>query len=311
MALTSSLLLILGSTLQWLLRWRAARAARFVPIGAAAAALSVALLASPGSSTLSIWRPPQLFGPGFQFELDERSRPFLWLACSIILLAGLRRGEGSDPLLLAGASFGIAAALGSDPLSIAYCWVLMSACEAALELGRGAEPSNLIRQLSPHAGGVLLLIAYEAAPLGAVPVLQGVLAAAAIVLRSSTLGSSGNAPLTGFVLLNPLIALAAGGRLLSDSAWLAVAGVSGVLWVIRWLTSRPDTSRPAFPVLRSVRWRTLQLHTVKLTGNLRQGWAMLARWIRSGTELLEGQSAVLWMFLALLAVVVATGGGPR
>ncbi|MGH2619802.1 MAG: hypothetical protein ACRDHG_04425 [Anaerolineales bacterium] len=310
MILTSSLLLILGSCLQWLLRRRAARAARFVPIGAAAAALSVALLAGSGTSTHSIWRPAELFGPGFQFELDERSRPFLLLACLIILITTLRRGEGSEPLLLAGSGFGIAAALASDPLSLAFCWVLMSTCEAALELSRGAEPANLIRRLSPHAGGALLLIALEAAPLGTVPVLQGVLAGAAIVLRTSFLGNSGSAPITGFALLNPIVALAAGGRLLNDLTWFAVMAVSGLLWVIGWLRSLPATSRPTLPVLRSVLGR-LPLHDMgNLTGNLRRGSVMMARWLRSGTELLEGQSAVLWMFLALLAVVVAIRGGP-
>jgi hypothetical protein len=49
---------------------------------------------------------------------------------------------------------------------------------------------------------------------------------------------------------------------------------------------------------------------IDIHDDLRQAWAMVARWIRSGTELLEGQSAVLWMFLALLAIVVAIGGGP-
>jgi hypothetical protein len=43
---------------------------------------------------------------------------------------------------------------------------------------------------------------------------------------------------------------------------------------------------------------------------LSRGWALVARWIRSGTELLEGQSAVLWMFLAVLAIVIAIGGSP-
>jgi hypothetical protein len=49
---------------------------------------------------------------------------------------------------------------------------------------------------------------------------------------------------------------------------------------------------------------------IDIHDELRRAWAMVARWIRSGTELLEGQSAVLWMFLALLAIVVAIGGSP-
>ena len=310
MALTSSLVLILGSCLYWLLRRRAARAARIVPIGAAATALSVALLAGSGSAMLSVWRPVALFGPGFRFELDERSRPFLLLACSIILITALRRGERSEPLLLAGSGFGISAALASDPLSIAFCWVLMSACEGALELRRGAEPANLIRRLSPHTGSVLLLIAFAAAPLGAGPVLQGVLAGAAIVLRTSILGPLEAAPLAGFALLNPIFALAGGGRLLNGSTWLVVTAVSGLLWWIRWLASHPATRATVFPVLRPLAGRTPLLDKVDLTGDLQRGWAISARWIRSATELLEGQSAVLWMFMALLIVVVAIGGGP-
>ena len=309
MALTPSLLLILGSCVQWLLRRRAPRAARFAPIGAAAAVSLVAVLAGSGSSTLSIWRPAELFGPGFGFEVDARSRPFLLLVCSIILINTLRRGDPAGPLLLAGSGFGIAAVLGSDPLSIAFCWVLMSTCEAALELRRGAEPANLIRRLWPHAAGALLLIGLGAAQLGPAPVLNGVLAGAAIVLRTAALGSTGIGPATGFGLLNPIVALAAG-RLLNNPTWFAVAAISALFWVIRWSRCRPASSKLTLPVLSSVLGRLPLLDAAKLAGNLRRGLVMRARSIRSVTELLEGQTAVLWMFLALLVVVVAIGGGP-
>jgi len=310
MVLTSSLLLVLGSCLDWLLRRRAARVARFVPIGAAAGALSIALLAGSGSSTLLVWRPAEVFGPGFQFAMDEPPRLLLLLVCSVILITTLRRGEGSEPLLQAGSGLGIAAALGSNPISIAFCWVLMSVCEAGLELSLGAEPDRLIRRLAPHAGAAFLLIASQAALGKAVPGLQAVLAGAAIVLRTSILGTMGAAPILGFTLLNPIVALSAGGHLLNDSTWLAVTAASSLSWGAGWLTSRPVTGRPVFPALRSVLARPPLLDTVNLTGSLRRTWAVVARWIRSGTELLEGQSAVLWMFLALLAVVVAMGGGP-
>jgi hypothetical protein len=49
---------------------------------------------------------------------------------------------------------------------------------------------------------------------------------------------------------------------------------------------------------------------IDVYAELSQAWEQVARWIRSGTELLEGQSAVLWMFLAVLAVVIATGASP-
>jgi len=310
MALTPSLLLFLGSCLQWLLRRRAAGAARFVPIGAAAGALSLALLTGPGSSTLSIWRPTELFGPGFQFELDERSRPFLLLACSIVLIMTFRRQEKTEPLLLAGSGFGIAAAAGSDPLTIAFGWVLMSSCEAGLELSRGAEPARLIRRILPQAGAALLLIAFEAAPIETLPGLQAGLAGSAILLRGLIVVSREPSRVAGFALLNPIVALAAGGRLLDVSAWLTLMSGLGLLWGIRWLTSRPATSRPVFPALRSALARPSLLDRLDLGGNLWRSTTMAARWIRSGTELLEGQSAVLWMFLAVLAVVVAMGGGP-
>jgi hypothetical protein len=323
----------------------------------------------------------------------------LLLACSLFLAVSLRPGDRFESLQLAFWGVGLAAGLGSNPLTVALSWTLMSILEAALELGRGAEPSALIRRMLPHAAAALLLIVSEAAPIGDWAGLAGVVAGSAILLRSLSLA----APTTeadpypsGW--LNPIIALAACGQLLGDRAGLALPGVLGLLWWIARLASRPPGGNSTYPALvaaglllaggsdgdlwrapvaaavasqlaasailvgrrqwppaaalgisgfavlalsqpgltelvlsllglgvgagatqavrRILPWRVsnrvrrrLALR-IDINDDLRRAWAMVARWIRSGTELLEGQSAVLWMFLALLAIVVAIGGSP-
>lgn len=398
MALTSSLLLLLGSVLHWLLHRRAVGVARLLPMGAVGAALVAVLFAGPTASTLSIWRPAELFGPGFEFKLDQGSRPFLLLACSLFLAECLRRGARIEPLELAGWGLGLAAGLGSNPLSVALSWTLLSACEASLELNRGAEPSLLIRRGLPHVGAALLLVAFEAYPPDTFHGLPAGLAGVAILLRCSTLGDREANQINGFALLNPIVALAAGGQLLSDPTGLALPAGLGLLWWLARMASRPTASESIYPALAAAGllitgtstgqvWRTLAAAAVAaqlagcamlvgrrrwveasalglsavavlvlshpnlnglLLGGLGLGlgaggtqvvrrvflrlrpdrggilsvtgigigselgriWAVLARWIRSGTELLEGQSAVLWMFLALLAIVVAIRGSP-
>ena len=98
--------------------------------------------------------------------------------------------------------------------------------------------------------------------------------------------------------------------MLNNPTWFAIAAISALFWVIRWSISRPASSRLTLPVLGSVLGRLPLLDAARLAGNLRRGLVTMARSIRSVTELLEGQTAVLWMFLALLVVVVAIGGGP-
>ena len=397
MSLASSLLLILGSSLHWLLRRRAAGVARLIPPVAAAASLLAVALADSASAAVAIWRPTELFGPGLEFRLFAGSRPFLLLACSLLLAVSLRPGDRFESLQLAYWGVGLAAGLGSNPLSVALSWTLMSTLEAALELGRGAEPSTLIRRMLPHAAAALLLIVSEAALLSAWAGLAGVVAGSAILLRSSSLAApTTEADRLPSAWLNPIIALAACGQLLGDRAGLALPGVLGMLWWIARLTSRPPAVDSTYPALVAAGlllagssdgdlWRVpvagaaasqlaaaailvgrrqwppaaalgisgfavLALSQPGLTelglglfglglgagvtqavrrilpgrgsdreprrfalridvrDDLRRAWALVARWIRSGTELLEGQSAVLWMFLALLAIVVAIGG---
>jgi hypothetical protein len=271
--------------------------------------------------------------------------------------------------------------------------------EAALELGRGAEPSTLIRRMLPHAAAALLLIVSEAAPIGTWAGLAGVVVGSAILLRSSTLAApTTEADPLRSAWLNPIVALAACGQLLGDRAGLALPGVLGLLWWIVQLGGRSRSADSTYPALVAAglllagssdgelwrapaaaasavqlaaaailfgrrRWapavglglsafvvlalsqpgltelllgvlglglgagasqavqrilprrssdggrRPLALR-VDLHDDLSRGWALVARWIRSGTELLEGQSAVLWMFLAVLAIVIAIGGSP-
>ncbi len=250
MSLASSLLLILGSSLHWLFRRRAAGVARLIPPVAAAASLLAVALADSASSTVAVWRPTELFGPGLEFRLFAGSRPFLLLACSLLLAASLRPGDGFESLQLAYWGVGLAAGLGSNPLSVALTWTLMSTLEAALELGRGAEPSYLIRRMLPHAAAALLLIVSEAAPLGAWAGLAGVAAGSAILLRSSSLAApTTEADRLPSAWLNPIIALAACGQLLGDRAGLALPGVLGMLWWIARLISRPPALDSTFPAL--------------------------------------------------------------
>jgi xanthosine utilization system XapX-like protein len=275
----------------------------------------------------------------------------------------------------------------------------MSIMEAALELGRGAEPSTLIRRMLPHAAAALLLIVSEAAPIGTWAGLAGVVVGSAILLRSSSLAAQTTEadPLRS-AWLNPIVALAACGQLLGDRAGLALPGVVGMLWWIVRLSGRPAAADSTYPALVAAGlllaggpdgelWRTpaaaaaavqlaaaailfgrrqwapavalglsafavLALSQPGLTelllgvlglglgagasqavqrilprrssdrgrrplawridihDDLSRAWELVARWIRSGTELLEGQSAVLWMFLAVLAIVIAIGGNP-
>ena len=399
MTLTSSLLLILGSSLHWVLHRRAAGAARLIPPVAAAAALLAVALAGSASSAVAVWRPTELFGPGLEFKLFEGSRPFLLLACSLFLVVSLRPGGRFESLQLAYWGVGLAAGLGSTPLSVALSWTLMSIMEAALELGRGAEPSTLIRRMLPHAAAALLLIVSEAAPIGTWAGLAGVVVGSAILLRSSSLAAQTTEadPLRS-AWLNPIVALAACGQLLGDRAGLALPGVVGLLWWIVRLSGRPAAGDSTYPALVAAGlllaggpdgelWRTpaaaasavqlaaaailfgrrqwapavglglsafavLALSQPGLTelllgvlglglgagasqavqrilprrssdrgrrplalridihDDLSRAWELVARWIRSGTELLEGQSAVLWMFLAVLAIVIAIGGSP-
>ncbi len=399
MTLTSSLLLILGSLFHWLLHRRAAGAARLIaPVAAAASFLAVVLVDS-ATSAVTVWRPIEIFGPGLEFKLFEGSRPFLVLACSLYLIVSLRAGGRIGSLQLAYWGVGLAAVLGSNPLSVALCWTLMSILEAALELGRGAEPSTVIRRMLPHAAAALLLIVSDAAPIGTWAGLAGVVAGSAVFLRSSTLAAStAKADPIRSAWLNPIVALAACGQVLDDRAGLALPGVLGLLWWIGRLSSRPPAADSTYPALVAAGlllaggfddqpWRTpaaaaaavqlaaaaslfgrrqwapavglglaataaLALSQPGLIGlllavlglglgagatqavqgilphrssdvgrrplalridvyaELSQAWEQVARWIRSGTELLEGQSAVLWMFLAVLAVVIATGASP-
>jgi hypothetical protein len=156
-----------------------------------------------------------------------------------------------------------------------------------------------------------------------------VLSASGLLLRDPPVGADAASALSQSAVAVAVAAqLAAAARLLAEREWLggmvlaaggiasllmagptptglAIAASGLVIGMLRAGRVRVNLSRPALCANRPA-GATLQ----RLANSVAGLFGGLANSIRFGTELLEGQSAVLWMFLALLAIAIAGRGGP-
>ncbi len=251
MALAPSLLLILGSPVQWLLDRLGFRASRFVPISVALLATLAVILLVPAATPAALWQPEELFGPGFEFRLDDTSWPFAFLATSMLVAALLRQESRFAPLHLLTWGLGIAAILASNVLTSAVLWTTLTGAEATICLKGNAKLEHLFLRIWSHAAAVVLILGFALSRAGAQLALGGTLLAAAVVLRTPTITpgdlESRASPDARLAWLSALVALSTASRQVTTvegfPGLIAIGGLGLLLSIAIWV-ARPSILWP-------------------------------------------------------------------
>ena len=279
LALLPSFTLILGALIILLLRRRRSRAVWLISAGFAVAEAVVLSQQLPAGTTIALWRPIELFGPGFLFSSDKYVWPLLLLGSAVVFAEGLLDGQSMIRLLYAGIA--LAAIAGGNLLTIAMLWTLMISMETALQLRGSVEIGPALRKSG--AQFVAVAAAMAAATLGEGAALFLALAA----LIRSLGGTQARFPLS-LAIMAPLGAIAAVSRYSPQFLWIAGAVVAIAL-------ARPILSKLRLPTRRTV--DVAQRVGLAVSGSL-------AAVVRTTAEVLEGESAVLWILLVLLIAII-------
>lgn len=187
---------------------------------AAALAISQQL---PAGSKIALWRPSELFGPGFHFLIDGSVWPFLMLGSAAVFADALLHGRSVIRLLYGGLA--LAAIAGGNLLTVSMLWTLMIVVETAIRLTGTVEIGSAMSRSGVQILGVLAAV--TAAHLGEDGAL---LLALAVLLRS--LGGMEVRSSSSLAILAPLGALAAISRFPPQPAaipWIAGAVISAGL----------------------------------------------------------------------------------
>ena len=262
-----------------LLRRRSSRALWLISAGFAFAVSLIMSQQLPVVTRISLWRPIELFGPGFLFSVDKNLWPFLLLGSAAVLAAALLDGGSAVKLLYSGVA--LAAIAGENLLTIAMLWTLMISMETAVRIMGPVDIKTYLPRSRVQFVAVAAVVA--AATLGE----DGVALLALAALIRSLVGTETRFPLS-LAIMAPLGALAAVSRYSPDLlAFLWIAGV-----VIAIVLARPLLSKIRLP----------RVETAQRFG--RQISASMAVAVRAAAEVLEGESAVLWILLALLIAII-------
>ena len=279
LALLPSFTLILGALILIPLRGRRSQSVSLISAGFAVAGAMVVSRQLPVATTIALWRPIELFGPGFLFSIDKIVWPFLLLGSVVVFAEALLDGRSMIRLLYAGLA--LAAIAGGSLLTIAMLWTLMILVETALQLRGSVEIGAALRKSGIQF--VAVAAAMAAATLG-----QGaaVFLTLAALIRSLG-GTQARFPLS-LAIMAPLGALAAVSRYSPQYLWIAGAVVAIAL-------GRAVLSKLRLPTL------------CPAEGAQRVGRAIsdsMAAAVRTTAEALEGESAVLWILLVLLIAII-------
>ena len=230
MALLPSYTLILGTLAVFMLRGRRSQAVALISAGLAVAVSVLLSQQLPSVTSIAIWRPIELFGPGFLFSIDKGVWPFLMLASVVVLADVLLDARNLVMLLYAGIA--LAAIAGGNLLAIAMLWTLMISMETALRPRGSVEIGTSLRKSAAQFVAV-------AAAMGAAAWGEGtaVFVAVAALIRSLG-GTEARFPLS-LAILAPLGALTAVSRYSSrTSALLWMAGAIVAFALIQSLFSK-------------------------------------------------------------------------
>ncbi|MFQ5922934.1 MAG: hypothetical protein ACE5M4_08830 [Anaerolineales bacterium] len=230
MALLPSFTLIFGTLAIIMLRGRRSQTVSLISAGLTVAAAVLLSQRLPAETTIALWRPIELFGPGFIFSIDTGVWPFVLLASAVVLAEALFDGRSMARLLYAGLA--LAAIAGGNLLNIAMLWTLMISMETALRLTGSGEIGAALRKSG--AQFVAVAAAMVAAYLG-----EGaaVFLAVAALIRSFG-GSEARFPFS-LAILAPLGAYTMASRYSpKSSALLWIAGAMVAFALIQSLFSK-------------------------------------------------------------------------
>jgi hypothetical protein len=233
----------------------------------------------PVVTTIALWRPIELFGPGFLFSIDNIVWPFLLLGSVVVFAEALLDGRSMIRLLYAGIA--LAAIAGGSLLTIAMLWTLMILVETAPQLRGSVEIGAALRKSGTQF--VAVAAAMAAATLGEGAAVFLTLAA----LIRSLAGTQARFPLS-LAIMAPLGALAAVSRYSPQYLWIAGAVVAIAL-------GRPVLSKLRLPTRRPVERAQRVVRAISDS---------MAAAVRTTVEVLEGESAVLWILLVILIAII-------
>ena len=247
MALAPSLFLIIGSSVQWLLDRRAIRASRYVPIGAAILSLLGVILLDVAVTRAALWVPLELFGPGFEFRLDNTTWPFVLLATGQLIAAILRQMGTLSPLYLMTWGVGIAAILASNVLTAAVLWTVLASAEVMICLKANAKLEHLLIRIWSNVAAVVLVLAFALSGAGTQMPPDGMLLALAVVLRTLPITpgplESRGTPHASLAGLTALVALSTAARQIAAveqlEGLIAIGGLGLLLSMASWV-ARPS-----------------------------------------------------------------------
>lgn len=271
-----------------LLRGRRSRTVSLISAGIAIAVAVGLFRQLPAEATISLWRPIELFGLGFSFAIDGGVWPILVLASAAVLAEALLDERNALRLLYSGIA--LAAIAGADLLALSMLWAVMILLETALRLRHSMELEVALRKASIQFIAVVAVLGASTFGAGAATLL-----ALAVLIRSAG-GADDRFPFS-LAIMAPLGAMAAAIRFAPEGSallWIA-AGALTVALVQLVSRSKPALSKallPAEPLFDGARQVG---HVAART---------LAATVRNVADVLEGESAVLWILLVLLLVII-------
>ncbi|MFQ5942094.1 MAG: hypothetical protein ACE5JF_00935 [Anaerolineales bacterium] len=220
MALLPSITLILGALALVLLRGRRPQSVSLIGAGIALVATIAGLQQSRSVLTITLWRPVELFGPGFLFAIDKTVWPFLLMGSAAVLAEVLLEGRSTSRLLYA--SIALAAIAAGNLVTIVMLWTLMIAVESGLRLSTSDEIETTLWKSGVQFAAVAAALASTQKGFSA-PVFLMI----AVGVRSIG-GADARFPFT-LAVLAPLGALAAASREPAQLPWIAGAAVVSIL----------------------------------------------------------------------------------
>jgi len=165
------LILFAGSLITWLSRKRHERVLWALNSGTALLVWLVSLvlvMKIPDVTSLSVWRPSELFSSRLELHLDAIGWLFLYGAATVVVSVTFteasRPGEatpGTRSLLLSYAAVAMTAMLAGNLLTVAMTWTLMDIWTVVFLLRMQEDTKSIVKLMTRFAvdvGGVLLVL---------------------------------------------------------------------------------------------------------------------------------------------------------
>jgi hypothetical protein len=268
------------------LRGRKMRTVSMVSAGIAFASAAAFAGQLPMETVIALWRPIEKFGSSFMFAVDSGIWPILLLASAAALAEAVLDGRSSVRLLYSGLA--LAAIAGGNLLTITMLWTVMILLETALRLGISIELEVAIRKAAVQFAAVAAVLAAISLSGSAVLLL-----ALAALFRS--VGGVDERFRFSLAIMPALGALALISQSIPDESmplWIAAAGIAAGFAIARSWPALSQALLPARPLLEKI----------SQVGRIVS--EILGTSVRTIADVLEGESAVLWILLVLLIVIV-------